>query len=176
MKKHVVFVTLMAVVLSFILFPAAVQGQEKKAEKEVSEGAPLPPMGFLDLSPEQKAKLEEFRKMRREERKEFLKNIEPLRQRLESLLRDPNSDAKEIDALIDQISKLQSTHFKKVVQQRREIRKIFTPEQLEKLEKFRSFARERFLGRRGFFQGPRHSFWRRGVRFRGWLFRNWWRW
>ena len=176
MKKQIIFLTLMAVALSFILFAPSLQGQEKKAEKEVSKGSPLPPMGFLDLSPEQKAKLEEFRKMRQEERKKFLENIEPLGQKLEGLIRDPNSEAKEVDALIDQISKLRSTHLKRVIQQRRELRKIFTPEQLKKLEKFRGFARERFLGRRGFFLGPRHSFWRRGGRFRGWLFRNWWRW
>lgn len=181
MKRSLLFIVLGFTLLSFAVFATAVYGQpERKAEKEVAKERFSPPRGFLNLTPEQKAKLEEFRKMRQEERQEFQKKMRPLRDELHKLLQDPNSSQKDIDSLIDQIAKLQSSHFKRVVQQRREMRKVFTPEQLEKLDKLkkrmadrRGLLRERFMDRRGFFRhGP--LFWRQ-WHFRGGPFMDRWR-
>jgi Spy/CpxP family protein refolding chaperone len=181
MRKYALFVIIACAFLSFTFFSVSLLGQaEKKAAKEESKGY-LPQRSFLDLSAEQKSKLEEFRKTRQEDMKQFQEKMRPLREKLQTLLRDPNSDLKEINALIDQTSNLRADHQKKAIAQRREIRKIFTPEQLEKLERFRRFAGARFFGRRGFGMFPRMGrmgfFGERGGPGRGFPFMmRRWRW
>ncbi len=180
MRKHGLFVTIALAFLSLTFISASLLGQtEKKAIKEESKENPAQ-RNFLDLTAEQKSKLEEFRKIHQDEMKQFQEKMRPLRQKLQTLLRDPNSDQKEINALIDQLSSLRANHQKRAIEQRREIRKIFTPEQLEKLEKFRRFAGNRFLGRRGFFRfhpmGRMGFFWGRGGQRRGWPMMRRWRW
>jgi Spy/CpxP family protein refolding chaperone len=150
MRKYALFVLTAFLFLSFTFFSVSLLGQaEKKAAKEESKGNPAQ-RGFLNLTAEQKSKLQEFRKTRQEDMKQFQEKMRPLREKLQTLLRDPSSDLKEINALIDQTSSLRVDHQKKVIAQLREIRKIFTPEQLEKLKRLRRFARGRSFGRRGF--------------------------
>jgi Spy/CpxP family protein refolding chaperone len=166
MRKHALSVAIALVFLSFTFFSATCLGQaEKKATKEESKASPSQ-KGFLGLTSEQKSKLEEFRKIRQEEMKQFQEKMRPLHQELQTLVRDPKSDQKEINALIDQISNLRGNHQKKAIEQRREMRKIFTPEQLEKLGRFKRFAGARFFGRRGFSRflplGRMGFFWGRG--------------
>jgi Spy/CpxP family protein refolding chaperone len=181
MRKRALFAIIACAFLSFTFFSVSLLGQaEKKAAKEESKVYPRQ-RGFLDLSAEQKTKLEEFRKTHQEEMKRFQEKMRPLREKLQTLLRDPNSDLKEINALIDQTSSLRADHQKKAIAQRREIRKIFTPEQLEKLERFRRFAGARFFGRRGFGMFPRMGrmgfFGERGGPGRGFPFMmRRWRW
>lgn len=190
MKRYVISISLMLVFLSFILSPSNLLGQEsEKPEKKVFRGCPMAAENFLDLTDEQKSKLEEFRKTRQEEMKKLTDNMRAVRKELRELMRDPEANEKKILGLYDQISKFQSSRFKKFVQHRKEIKKILTPEQLEKLEKFRNriaqrrnLGRARFGGRRGFFrhgpfpQGRFHHFGRRGGDFRGWSFMwRWWR-
>lgn len=181
MRKYALFIIMACAFLSFTFFSASLLGQaEKKAAKEESKVYP-PQREFLNLSAEQKSKLEEFRKIREEEMMQFQEKMRPLREKLQTMLRDPNSDLKEINALIDQTSNLRADHQKKVIAQRREIRKIFTPEQLEKLERFPRFAGPMFFGRRGFGMFPLIGrmgfFWGRGGPGRGFPFMmRRWRW
>lgn len=190
MKRYVIFMPLILIFLAFCLSPSFVHGQKSEnPEKVMSREDPRATENFLDLTPEQKSKLEEFRKMRQEERREFLRNMRKVRQELRELMRDPEANEKEIKGLYEKIAKLRSSHFTKFVQHRKERRKIFTPEQLEKLEKFkksmaqrRNFRRARFLGQREFSRlsvfprrGRLNFFWRRGRYFRGRPFMNRWR-
>lgn len=188
MKRYVMSMSLVLIFLSFSLSLSSLQGQEsEKPENTISRDCPLASENFLDLTPEQRSKLKEFRKMRQEERRELLDNMRAVRKELRELMHDPEANEKKILGLYDQISKLRSSRFKKFVQHRKEIRKILTPEQIEKLERFknriaqmRNFGRARLWGRRGFFKrGPfprdrSYHFWRRGRNFRGWPFM--WRW
>ena len=191
MKKYVSFMTLLFVLLSFSLFPSNILGQSsERPEKDVLRGPPSASENFLNLTPKQRSKLEELRKMNYEERREFLKNMQALRQEIRKLMQDPEANEKEIIELYGKISKLQSSQFSKFIQHRKERRKIFTPEQLEKLEKFKSrigqrrdFMRGRFLARRGFARdgafphcGRRSLFRGRGRNFRGRPFMNRWQW
>ncbi len=176
MKRNVTAVALIFVFVAFGFFPCLVFGQApQKAGKEVKQAPPRPGEKFLELTPEQKAKLDEFRKMRQEERREFMENMRAVRKDLNELLRNPEADQKAIDAVIDKIAKLRATHLKKNIQQGREIRKIFTPEQLEKMARMRpgmgrpDLARMRALRGRFFRHGRLPFFWRRGPMFhRGW--------
>ncbi len=174
MKRYVLFMTLILFFLSFTIFPPNAQGQEeKKPEKKVSQDHPSGRGDFLDLTPEQKSKLKEFRKKRQEERKESMENMRAVRKELRELMRDPEANEKKILGIYDQLAKLRSNRFKKSVQHRKEIKKILTPEQWEKLEKHKkriARRRGRFTGRRGFFrrgfqQQRFHRFWRRDGNF-----------
>ncbi len=174
MKRYVLFMTLILFFLSFTIFPPNAQGQEaKKPEKKVSRDHSSGWGDFLDLTPEQKSKLEEFRKKRQEDRKESMENMQAVRKELRELMRDAEANEKKILGIYDQLEKLRSNRFKKFVQHRKEIKKILTPEQWEKLEKHKkrmAWRRGRFTGRRGFFrcgfqQQRFHRFWRRDWNF-----------
>ncbi len=108
----------------------------------------------LNLTPEQKTKIEEFRKARQEESKAFFEQMRKLRTDLREMMKDPQANEKKIDGLIDEMSKLRADRMKRGLRNSQEIRKIFTPEQLEKMKAFRTRMVRR--GRRfGPFQGPR---------------------
>ncbi len=176
MKRNVSAIALILVFLGFGFFPSLVFSQaQEKPGKEVKWTPARPGERFLELTPEQKAKLDEFRKMRQEERREFMENMGPVRKDLNQLLRNPEADQKDIDAVIDKMAKLRASHLKKSIQQRREMRKIFTPEQLEKMARLRpgvapvNLARMRALRGRFFRHDRLPLFWRRGPMFhRGW--------
>ena len=187
MKRYIM--ALLLVFLCFTLYPPGVLGQQSSRPEEVSAGDyPVDSENLLDLTPEQESKLKEFRKKRQEERREFQSKMREVRKKMAQMMRDPEANEKEIRGLYQEIAKLKSGHLTRVVGFKKEIKKILTPEQLEKLEKARkritqrrSFERNRFLGRRGFFRGGRFGqmgrmrFFRRGQHFRGRLFLNRWR-
>jgi Spy/CpxP family protein refolding chaperone len=136
---------------------------------------------YLDLTPEQKAKLEEFRKVRQEERQAFFDQMGKLRADLKELRKDPQANEKKIDALIDEMFNLRAGRLKSSFKHQAEVKKIFTPEQQEKLARLKArIARLRgrgagaFFGRGGGRLGMRqHPFWgrallRQRMRDRGW--------
>ncbi len=118
----------------------------------------------LNLTAEQKTKLEEFRKARREERTAFLDQMRKLRAELRDLMKDPQANEKKIDGLIDEMSRLRAARMKSDLKNSIEMKKIFTPEQLEKMKDFRMRMGPRRgmrPGRRGWRQwrmGPRRDF------------------
>ena len=174
MKRYILFMTLILFFLSFTIFPPNAQGQEaKKPEKKVFRDHLSDWGDFLGLTPEQKSKLEEFRKKRQEDRKESMENMRAVRKELRELMQDPEANEKKILGIHDQLAKLRSNRFEKFVQHRKEIKKILTSEQWEKLEKYKkrmAGRRGRFTRRRGFFrcgfqQQRFHRFWRRDWNF-----------
>lgn len=104
----------------------------------------------LQLTPEQEKKLEEFRKARLEEAKAFREKMLQMHQDLRKLVADPKADEKKINSLIDEISKLKADRMKAQFKNRKEWEKIFTPEQLKKLEEYR----KDFNLRRNLMMGP----------------------
>lgn len=135
---------------------------------------------YLELTPDQKAKLEEFRKARQEERQAFLDQMGKFRADLRELRKDPQANEKKIDALIDEMFKLRAGRLKSSFKHQAEVKKIFTPEQQEKLAKLRTrmaHFRDRragaFLGRGGRLGLRQHpfrgrSFLRHRLRDRAW--------
>lgn len=178
------------VFLSFCLFPSNILGEESnRPENVLSRDYPVDSDNFLDLTPEQKSKLKEFRKMRQEERREFQSKMREVQRQIAELMRDPEANEKAITGLYQEIAKLRSNHLTQIIRHKKEIEKILTPEQLEKLEKARKridqrrgLGRARFMGPRGFSRhgrfsrGGRMRFFQRGRHFRGhpFLYRWWW--
>lgn len=110
---------------------------------------------FLDLTPEQKAQLEEFRKSGMEERQAQFEKMRKLRQDMREAMKEPEANMGKINGLIDEMSKLRADQMKRGLTRRMEMKKIFTPEQQEKLAKLRQRLDRRrairpFRGRRGF--------------------------
>jgi len=159
MKRYVLFMALILFFLGSTIFPPIAHSQEaKKPEKKVARDYPATWEEYLDLTPEQKSKLAEFRIKRQAEREESMKNMQAVRKELRELMRDPEANEKKILGIYDKLAKFRSDRFKKSIQHRKEIKKILTPEQWEKLEKIK----KRIARRRGRFIG-RKVFFRRGI-------------
>jgi len=138
---------------------------------------------YLNLTPEQEAKLQDFLKARVEERKAFQEQINKMHSELTPLLKDPKADQNKISSLIDQIAKMRADQTKKALTSRRDMENIFTSEQLDKLNQSRGqlmrrgplndffMDRQRFM-QRGRFIGPGM---RPGLGFRGqgWFGNRW---
>jgi Spy/CpxP family protein refolding chaperone len=109
----------------------------------------------LQLTPEQEKKLEEFRQARLDETKAYGEKMAPMRDELRKLMGDPKADEQKINNLIDQMAKLRADRMKALYQSKKTWEKIFTPEQLKKLQEYRQDfklqpeARRDRMGRRG---------------------------
>jgi Spy/CpxP family protein refolding chaperone len=108
----------------------------------------------LKLTPEQEAKLKEFRQARQKDGQAFTEQVKKVRTEMQALRQDDKADPAKFNALIDQMFKLQSDRAKAQFKGRLDMQKIFTPDQLKKMKD----ARAPFTdgGLRGeFMGGPR---------------------
>ncbi|MCP2604746.1 Spy/CpxP family protein refolding chaperone [Candidatus Aminicenantes bacterium AH-873-B07] len=159
MKRRILILVSALIFLSLILLPINNYAQKCRRPLPGGWNLILGMERFLDLTEEQKSKLEELRKKWIEERWDFQDRMKRLRFKLRELLRDPEADEKEIENIIDEISKLRSERFKGMLRHRKEIRNLLTPDQLSKFEKFkkefirrRALRERRFLWKRRFFR------------------------
>jgi Spy/CpxP family protein refolding chaperone len=129
---------------------------------------------FLDLTPDQKAKLEELRKSAGEERQVHFDKMRKLREDMREAMKNPEANEAKINGLIDEMSGLRAERMKRGLARTREMRKILTPEQREKLAKrrgrragrleARSFRDRRGWERPGWRHRPSQDFGRRRPR------------
>lgn len=97
----------------------------------------------LQLTPEQEKKLEEFRKARQEEAMAYREKMVKLRDEFRKARQDAKADEKKINGLIDEMARLRAERMKAAFKNRKEWEKIFTPDQLKKLEEYRNDFRLR---------------------------------
>lgn len=141
--KRLLTVVATGAFLAALVFPpsASAQGtQDKPAEKKpVQAGERLRMLGrdVLDLTPEQEKKLEEFRLARQEEMKAFREKMQKLQAEYRELMKDPKANEAKLGGVIDQMSKMQADRMKAGLKNRLDREKIFTPEQLEKMQAYR---------------------------------------
>lgn len=190
MKIHIIVIA-MTLCLNMTFFPSVVLGQVSDGqEEEVKVKRARAQRDFLELTEEQKAKLEEFTKSAREKQKANFESMRKLQLEMREMMKDPDANEKEIFRLYEEMSKLRGDRFRDSFQRRKEFRKILTPEQLEKLDTFRKRIGQRRNLMRGLIRGgtgfarhghfSRHGrmgFGRRGItRFGGcrFMFRPWW--
>ncbi|UCE22613.1 MAG: Spy/CpxP family protein refolding chaperone [Candidatus Aminicenantes bacterium] len=191
MKKYV-RLTVLVLFLSLVLYPSMGRSQESNIpEDDAALESPQASRDFLGLTPEQKAKLEEFRKSGREKRRAYFDEMRKVRLEMREMIKDAEANEKEILKLYDQMARLLAEQFRNSLQRSKEFKKILTPEQLEKLKSAKKRMsrrghrqRSRFRGERGFARrgdfsrrGRMDLSWRRGARLRGrpFMFRRWWR-
>lgn len=189
MKRLVELTILALFFLTLTVYSPLVQGQTSDSpEENAVDYAPVS-NDVIGLTPEQKAKLEELRKARQGERKAHFEKMQRLRQEMRELMQDPQANEKDILNLYEQMSSLRAERFRNSLRDRTEFRKILTPEQLQKLDRFKARIGERrnvlggrFLGPRAMAGPPRFPrqgrmsrFWGRGGRFGARPLRHWWR-
>lgn len=174
-----------AVVLAVFIFRGVTVAQENSASqfKSQSQAGPAGSQGFrgpgfgsrpdlkalLNLTPDQEKQLREFRKARRKANEAFMDQMIKYRREMRDLREDgEEANLTRIYGVIDAISKLRADKQKDDIKAHMDVKKIFTPEQLEKLKQhpgllimeergfmgpgFRGF--QGFRGRR-FFRGER---------------------
>lgn len=118
---------------------------------------------FLDLSAEQKESLEKLRIAWREEQQSFREAMRAKGEELKELMKDREANAAKIEALRDGMFAMRLEQMKKSYEHRKTARRVFTADQLKKLDTLRTrswrFTRagQRFFGR-GFFHGQRPPF------------------
>ncbi len=162
------FLTLAA---SFAQTPPAKTGPKARGER---------PADFLSLTPEQQTRFDGIRKARQAEAQSFREEMGKLRPQLRAAMKDPQADPKKIDSLIDQLSQARAAHLKSVLHSLKDMEKVLTPDQLEKLRNARSGLGWRRGHGRGFGRGfglrrrlrpgrGARPFWGEGNNFDGWL-------
>ncbi len=139
---------LVAVVLAIALWPVTAKPQDKPAPPE----KPRPGARSLrqemardlfDITSEQEKKLQELREARRRDHQAFREETVRMRGEMRDLMKDPKANAAKIEKLIDGRARLRAEREKQVLRSRGEREKNFTPEQLEKMRKYRDIFRER---------------------------------
>jgi hypothetical protein len=116
---------------------------------------------LFNITPEQEKKIQEYRQARQKDRQAYRDEMTKMRGEMRDLMKDSKANAAKIDGLIDGMSKLRAEREKMAVRTRGDWEKLFTPEQLEKMKKYRGA----FMGRQGLAERGRLGFsrsWMRG--------------
>ena len=93
-----------------------------------------------DLTDEQKEQLKNLRENQREVQEQFMGKTNNLRLELNELKQDSVANSGEIEKIQDEIFNLRIEQMKNAYMHQKEIKKIFTPEQLEKMAALRTMS------------------------------------
>ena len=128
-----------AAFLAAALLPAVAAAQEpgRPAAPARPRMERMTALADLGLTPEQEKALEAFREARIKESEAFRRQMFDLRAEMRALDKDPEANRAKIEALIDKTAKLRAEREKAALRARAERDKIFTPEQLKKIESVR---------------------------------------
>jgi Spy/CpxP family protein refolding chaperone len=99
---------------------------------------------LFNITPEQEKKLQELREAGRKDRQAWRGEMRKMRGEMRDLMRAPQANTARIDKLIDSRARLRAEREKAAFRSREDRRSVFTPEQLEKMKKYRGLVRERF--------------------------------
>jgi Spy/CpxP family protein refolding chaperone len=93
----------------------------------------------LDLSDEQEQMLKKLREKQREIQDQFREKAIVYRTELQGLRENPEKNKIQIESLQDELFNLRIEQLKSQYEHSKEFRKVFTPEQLERMSRFRRF-------------------------------------
>ncbi|MCJ7582699.1 MAG: Spy/CpxP family protein refolding chaperone [Candidatus Aminicenantes bacterium] len=102
-----------------------------------------------DLTDEQKEQLKNLRENQREVQEQFMSKTKNFHLELNELKKDSGANAGKIEKIQDEIFNLRIEQMKTAYMHQKEIKKIFTPEQLEKMSSMRKRALRNQIMRRG---------------------------
>lgn len=143
--KKLKTVLLLTLVFFFVsLFVPAIYGQgQQRARRPAVLGSSQMAIKALDLSDEQKEMLKNMREEQRQLQDQFREKSSNLREELEGLREDPEKNRDRIENLQDELFNLRLEEMKTRYVHGKEIKKVFTTEQLEKISKFRRLQMRR---------------------------------
>lgn len=95
-----------------------------------------------DLTDEQKEQLKNLRENQREIQEQFMGKTKNLHLELNELKQDAVANAVKIEKIQDEIFNLRIEQMKNAYMHRKEIKKVFTPEQLEKMSVLRTRSQQ----------------------------------
>ena len=144
MKKLKTVLSLTLVLFFASLFSPAVFGQgRQRAVRPSVLGSSQMRIKALDLSDEQMEMLKNLREAQGELQDQFREKARILRQELEGLREDPEKNRARIENLQDELFNLRLEVMKVQYAHGKEIRKVFTTEQLEKMSVLRRLQMRR---------------------------------
>jgi Spy/CpxP family protein refolding chaperone len=157
MKRYFGKIMVMALIAAFVFASFSYAQDETAPARQKQPGATVGGdwRNALNLTPDQETKLKAFREARQKESQDFREEMRKMQTELRDLTKDPKADLKKVDGLIDEMSKLRASRQKASFRNREEMKKIFTPEQLEKMQNVggRLNRPGRMMGRGGFGMG-----------------------
>lgn len=169
MKKNrtVLVFTLVICVVSFCA-PSIFGQVPQRGRRPMMQNQPRGNLNALDLTDEQKEQLKNLREDQKVVQEQFMDKMKNLHLNLSELRQDATVNALEIEKIQDTVFNLRIEQMKNAYQHQKEIKKIFTPEQLEKMSALRARAMpgRAALNRRVPHRGhmfPRNRFSRRGI-------------
>jgi len=129
--KTVLAFTLVIFVMSLCV-PAVFGQAPQRVRRPMVQNQPRQELNVPGLTDEQKEQMKILRENQMEVQKQFMDTTRNLNLKLNELRQDPAANAAEIEKIQDTVFNLKIEQMKKTYQHQKEIKKIFTPEQLEK--------------------------------------------
>jgi len=142
--KTVLAFTLVIFVMSLCV-PAIFGQAPQRGRRPMMQNQPQARLNVPDLTDEQKEQLKNLRENQMEVQKQFMDKTKNLRLKLNELRQDVTANAIQIEKIQDSVFNLRVEQMKNAYLHQKEIKKIFTPEQLEKMSAMR--ARPSMRGR-----------------------------
>lgn len=167
--KTVLAFTLVIFIVSLCV-PSVFAQAPQRGRRPQLQNHPRAQLNILDLTDEQKEQLKNLRENQREVQKQFMDKTKSLRLDLNELKQDAVANSGEIEKIQDEIFNLRIEQMKNAYMHKKEIKKMFTPEQLEKMSvlRTRSTRGKAVMNRRA---PQRNQFMKRGPnRGRGHMF------
>lgn len=144
MKKLKTVLSLALVLFFASLFVSSVYGQDpQRARRPVVQDLNQMRLKVLDLSEKQKEILKSLREAQGELQVQFREKAKNFRQELEGLREDPEKNRARIENLQDELFNLRLELMKAQYAHGKEIKKVFTTEQLEKMSTLRRLQMRR---------------------------------
>jgi len=136
MKRYFGKIMVMGMIAAFVFASFSYAQEETTPARQKQPGATVGGNrgNELNLTPDQETKLKAFREARRKESQDFREQMRKMQTEFRDLTNDPKADLKKVDGLIDEMAKLRASRQKASFRNREEMKKIFTPEQLEKMQ------------------------------------------
>jgi len=134
--KTVLVFTLVIFVVSLCVHSVFAQAPQRGLRPQL-QNHPRAQLNILDLTDEQKEQLKNLRENQREVQNQFMGKTKNLRLELNELKQDAVANAVEIEKIQDEIFNLRIEQMKNAYMHRKEIKKVFNPEQLEKMSALR---------------------------------------
>jgi Spy/CpxP family protein refolding chaperone len=126
MKKYVAVLTVIGLfglgLVAFAQDKTAPTPPAKPGRQAPGQNGPMERLkNWLNLTPEQVTKLQDFRKANQDGQKAFRDQMTKLRQELGPLMKDAKSDRNKINGLVDQVAKLAADRMKRGIQNARSL-------------------------------------------------------
>jgi len=145
-KTVLVFSFTLGIFVVSLCVPTLFGQVPQRGSRPMMQNQPRARLPLPELTDEQKEQMQNLRETQMEVQKQFMERTKELNLKLNELKQDPAANAGEIEKIQDTKFNLRMEQMKNSYMHQKEVRKIFTPEQLEKMPALRTkFSRGRTM-------------------------------